>query len=38
VVEGRVRVSVERFALKDAAEAHRRMESRSSTGKLVLVA
>lgn len=36
VVEGRVRVSVERFALSDAAEAHRRMESRGSTGKLVL--
>ncbi|MFO0559376.1 MAG: zinc-binding dehydrogenase [Polyangiales bacterium] len=37
VVEGRVRVGVERFALKDAAEAHRRMESRATTGKLVLV-
>lgn len=36
VVDGRVRVSVERFALSDAAEAHRRMESRGSTGKLVL--
>lgn len=30
-------VKVEAFALKDAAEAHRRMESRASSGKLVLV-
>jgi NADPH:quinone reductase-like Zn-dependent oxidoreductase len=37
VSEGRVRVSVERFALKDAVEAHRPMESRATTGKLVLV-
>jgi NADPH2:quinone reductase len=37
VVEGRVRVAIERFALKDAAEAHRRMESRGSVGKLVLI-
>ena len=37
VLDGPVRVHVERFALRDAAEAHRRMESRGSSGKLVLV-
>ncbi len=36
VADNRVRVHVERFALADAAQAHRRMESRGSTGKLVL--
>lgn len=37
VVEKKVLVKVEAFALKDAAEAHRRMESRGTSGKLVLV-
>ncbi|MCC6998361.1 MAG: zinc-binding dehydrogenase [Deltaproteobacteria bacterium] len=37
VVAGRVRVVIgARLPLRDAAEAHRRMESRGSTGKLVL--
>lgn len=35
--EGKLTVKTESFALKDAAEAHRRMESRGSSGKLVLV-
>jgi len=32
-----IRPKIERFALDDAAAAHRRMESRSHTGKMVLV-
>ena len=38
VATGELSVDVsERFALEDAAEAHRRVEARATTGKVVLI-